>query len=56
MSHTGNSIDGEQILSKYYENIVKERYRTTWNPAHSFNIHWIENCIVMGSCNKFRNI
>lgn len=43
MSHNGNSIDGEQILSKYHENtILREDCRTTEDFGHSFNIHLIE--------------
>ena len=43
MSHNGNSIDGEQILSKYHENtILWEDCRTTEDFGHSSNIHLIE--------------
>lgn len=37
-----NSIDEEQILSKYYKNIMRRLWRTTQDLGPSFNIHLIE--------------
>lgn len=42
MSHTGNSIDGKQILRKYDKNTVKGLCRTTQDHGHPFDVHVIE--------------
>lgn len=42
MSHTGNSIDGKQILRKYDKNTVQGLCRTTQDYGHPFYVHVIE--------------